>query len=196
MILASLSGSIIYAIAPMRRTGRPVTVHVRLEPLLVGPALLHHPIQITAQLPCGRRLRLGLPSRAQQVAIVGAHRPRRQLYAARARRTAPDVAGVRVSAHCAIGDRAQPQLSENFRVDRHGQRRQCEVARDSRVLTRGAGRPPHSYSAGGPLPEFCSFSSTVHDRFDRLVILVSHTSPGTRRPGETCGRTRDCGHWS
>ena len=42
-----------------------------LEPLVIGPALLQHPVQIATEFACGRRLRLGLPFRAQQMAIVG-----------------------------------------------------------------------------------------------------------------------------
>ena len=50
-----------------------------LEPLVVGPALLQHPVQIAAQLAGRGGLRLRLALRAQQMAIVGAHRAGRQL---------------------------------------------------------------------------------------------------------------------
>ena len=58
---------------------RPLGVQVLLEPLLVGPAFLQHPVQIAAKLPRRGRLGLGLPLRSQQMAIVGTDGSRRQL---------------------------------------------------------------------------------------------------------------------
>ena len=58
---------------------RPLSVHMLLEPLVVGPALLHHPIQIATQLARRRRLRLWLAFRAQEMAIVCPHGTGRQL---------------------------------------------------------------------------------------------------------------------
>ena len=42
---------------------RPLRVHMLLEPLLVRPAFLQHPIQIATELPRGGGLRLGLALR-------------------------------------------------------------------------------------------------------------------------------------
>jgi len=50
-----------------------------LEPVLVAPAFLQHPIDIATELPRRGYGRLGLPLRSEQVSIVGAHGARRQL---------------------------------------------------------------------------------------------------------------------
>ena len=44
---------------------RPSRILMLLEPFLVAPALFQHPIDVTTQLPRGRRRRLGLAVRAQ-----------------------------------------------------------------------------------------------------------------------------------
>lgn len=49
------------------------------EPLLVRPALLQHPVQIATELPGRGRRGLRFPLRAQETAIMPAHRPRRPL---------------------------------------------------------------------------------------------------------------------
>ena len=58
---------------------RPLSVHMLLEPLVVGPALLHHPIQLATELPRCGRLGFRLSLRPQQMAIVRADGTGRQL---------------------------------------------------------------------------------------------------------------------
>src|SRR5439155_18360275 len=45
-----------------------------LQPLVVRPALLQHPVEVTAELPRGGRCRLGLALGAEKMAVVQAHR--------------------------------------------------------------------------------------------------------------------------
>ena len=61
---------------------RPSRLHRRRvlpKPLVVAPAFLQHPENVAAELPRRGRRRLRFPLRAEQVSIVRADRPRRQL---------------------------------------------------------------------------------------------------------------------